>query len=482
MGAHMQFAPKLWSGVVLAVAVLLTFVAHAQTPTPQNSAAPGQPSPAPAASSETAPVPAPPVKPPVKKPPDPRDNCITTKDAESELLNRRRQIGGRIVMDTLLLPSGGNVDIGLDEPFSQSEYYFGALDIGESGWVIMERQQVKTRPATETDPLVKKGLLHRDSTIVNLLVPDVLEAPWRRAQLYVFTCKDGSPLKVSDATVRVSPGLYSSAAACLIVLLGYLIAAFAFRTTRPPRWSAYLDPIAMSAGADGKASLGKLQILMFSLIVFGLITYFLLRTGGLTEISSTILLLLGIAGIGSTVAKGADNSRTSLTPENRAWLLRKQWVPSQLNPGQIDAHWRDLFTTEGEFDVYRYQSFIFSIVVAGALIIGGVTQLSSFEIPQTLLGILGLSQVVYIGGKLVTPTSMADLNKSIEDLRQAEKKFRASAIAANGGILPANLAAAIVPASQAAYDDYMSLATDVATLFTAQTGIAVPAARLAPSL
>jgi hypothetical protein len=41
------------------------------------------------------------------------------------------------------------------------------------------------------------------------------------------------------------------------------------------------------------------------------------------------------------------------------------------------------------------------------------------------LGILGLSQVVYIGGKLVTPTSMADLNKSIDDLRQAEKKFRA---------------------------------------------------------
>jgi hypothetical protein len=479
----MQFGLTLSSRAVFAVAVLLNFAAHAQSPAAPGSAAPGEPTPAPAASSQTAPAASPPpVKQVVKKPPDPRDNCITAKDAESELLNRRRQIGGRIIMDTFLLPSGGNVDVGLDEPFSESEYFFGALDTGENGWVIMERQHVKARQAAENDAMVKKGLLRRDGIIVNLLVPDVLDAPWRRAQLYVFTCKDGSPFKVSDAAVRVSPALYSSALAWLIVLLGYLIAAFAFRATRPTRWYGYLDPIAMSAGPDGKASLGKLQILMFSLIVFGLITYFLLRTGVLTDISSTVLLLLGIAGIGSTVAKGADNSRTTLTPENRAWLLRKQWLPSQLNPGNVEAHWRDLFTTEGEFDVYRYQSFIFSLVVAGALIIGGITQLSSFEIPQTLLGILGLSQVVYISGKLVTPTSMADLNKLIEDLRQAEKKFRAAAIAANGGVLPANLAAAVVPASQAAYDDYKSLATDVATLFTTQTGIAVPAAKLEPSL
>jgi len=228
---------------------------------------------------------------------------------------------------------------------------------------------------------------------------------------------------------------------------------------------------------------GALMIsrLIALVVIRGLITYFLLRTGVLTDISTTVLLLLGIAGIGSTVAKGADNSRTTITPENRAWLLRKPWLPSTLDPNNIDAHWRDLFTTDGEFDVYRYQSFIFSIVVGGALIIGGVTQLSSFEIPQTLLGILGLSQGVYIGGKLVAPTSIADLNKSIDDLRQAEKKFRASAITANSGILPASLTAAVVPASQAAYDDYMSLATDVATLFTVQTGIAVQPAKLPPS-
>jgi len=162
--------------------------------------------------------------------------------------------------------------------------------------------------------------------------------------------------------------------------------------------------------------------------------------------------------------------------------MRKQWLPSTRTPANIDPHWRDLFTTDGEFDVYRYQSFIFSLVVGGALIIGGVAQLSSFEIPTTLLGILGLSQVVYIGGKVVTPTSMADLNKSIGDLRDAEKKFRTSAITANNGILPATVQQGITPGSQAAYDSYMTLATDVATLFTAQTGLDVAPEKLQPSL
>lgn len=399
----------------------------------------------------------------------------------SELVHKRRQTGGRIILDTFLLPTGGNVEVGLDEVFSDTEYYFGALDVGSAKPIILDRPDVRARQPADTDPIIKKGLMRKDRTILNLRMPDVLNAPWTPAHLYIFTCRDGSPLKVSETTVPVSPALYSAALACLFVLGGYLVAAFAFRPTRPERWQSYLNPIPMAAGMDGKASLGKLQIIMFSLIVFGLITYFLLKTGVLTDISSTVLLLLGITGIGSTVAKGAELSRTTITPENRAWLLRKQWLPSTLNPANIDAHWRDLFTTDGEFDVYRYQSFIFSLAVGGALIIGGVTQLSSFEIPQTLLGILELSQAVYIGGKLVTPTTMADLNKSIGDLREAEKKLRTSAIAANNGVLPAAVPLAIVPASQSAYDAYMTLSKDVATLFAVQTGVVVHPEKLQPS-
>jgi hypothetical protein len=150
-------------------------------------------------------------------------------------------------------------------------------------------------------------------------------------------------------------------------------------------------------------------------------------------------------------------NRTTISLENEAHLLRKGWLATNQTTNTNTATWRDLFTTDGEFNVYRYQSFSFA--VGGALLIAGVVQLSSFEIPTTLLGILGLSQAVYIGGKLVTPTAMAELKKIIGDMRDAERKFVDTATAANNNVAPTTLAAAMTPASHSSYDAYMKLAT-----------------------
>ncbi|OSJ32097.1 hypothetical protein BSZ19_19835 [Bradyrhizobium japonicum] len=413
---------------------------------------------------------------------DKRNLCITDDDAISELQNKRRQIGGRLVVGSSLLPMGSTVDIGIDEPFTGNDVYFAAIDTGQGAPIILDRPQLRAHQAGDTDTLVKKRLLARDRTIVSIDFPDVLSAPWRQSQLYLFTCQNGSPLKVSDAGVIISPALYSAVVAWAVVVASFFLAGLAFRSDHPRNVLAYFDPIAMTAGPDGKASLGKLQVLLFSLIVFGLITYFLLKTGALSDISSTVLLLMGIAGIGSTVAKGADNSRTTLSPDSRAYLLRKGWLPSARHTIVNEAHWRDLLTTDGEFDVYRYQSLIFSLVVAAALIIGGITQLSSFEIPQALLGILGLSQIVYIGGKLVTPTTMADLNKAIGDMRNLEQKVRVAAVAANNNAIPVVLDPTASPGLQSAFDAYLAQAADVATLFTEQTSVAVPPERIQPTL
>jgi hypothetical protein len=92
-----------------------------------------------------------------------------------------------------------------------------------------------------------------------------------------------------------------------------------------------------------------------------------------------------------------------------------------------EARWSDILTTDGEFDVYRYQSCIFSLVVGIALLVVRVSELASFEIPTTLLGVLGLSQVVYGAGKLVSPLAMADLNRAIKKLRDLEQAVQATA-------------------------------------------------------
>lgn len=141
----MRSCTALSLGVMLVMGVILAVSAQAQTPSAQN----GQPS-AEAPAKAAPPAEVAPSKPaaPAKKKYDPRDLCVTPEDAASELLNKRRQIGGRIILDTFLLPTGGNVDVGLDEPFSESEYYFSALDLGASAPVIMDRPDGRVRRLT----------------------------------------------------------------------------------------------------------------------------------------------------------------------------------------------------------------------------------------------------------------------------------------------------------------------------------------------
>jgi hypothetical protein len=243
-----------------------------------------------------------------------------------------------------------------------------------------------------------------------------------------------------------------------------------------------LDPVKVTAGADGKGSLSKFQILFFSLVVFGLILLFSLQTGLLTDLSITIVGLLGIHGLGATAAKGADAQRIVISPENTAWLYHKNWLtPSRLPVDRSKAVWSDFFSTDGKFDVYRYQSFIFSLVVVLALIFGGVTQLSTFTVPETILGIVGLSQAVYIGGKLVTPTNISNINDAITDLRNQEKQLFMTAAAAKNGVI-ASVDEAIQMAGQVAYGAYMEKARNVAALIRLQMDISVPDSALAPSM
>ena len=127
----------------------------------------------------------------------------------------------------------------------------------------------------------------------------------------------------------------------------------------------------------------------------------------------------------------------------------------------------------------RNQSFIFGLVVIGGLIAAGVSQLSTFVVPNTILGIVGLSQVVYIGGKLVTSTNISDLNAAIAGLRSDEQKLKATAVAKKQGQV-ASLAEAIPLMGQEAYNAYRQKARDVAAIFTDATGLVVADASLEP--
>lgn len=421
-----------------------------------------------------------------KPKPDPQQQCVQPKEFAVELKSGRHPVGDTIVLPSRFLPTDQRVEIGIRTAYTNNLRYFAAIDRNQDHRRVLARQDVVTRRAVASDEMVKSEELEADQTIVSIALRNSDAGWWQKSDLYLYTCSDqyAGPARVSRANVRLSPYWQSLLGCGLFTLIAYLVLGLAMRK-RDGRLGSYfsaLNPVKLSSGPDGRGSLSKFQVLLFSLLVFALIVLFMLKTGMLSELSGTILTLLGINGLGATIAKGADANRNTLSGENYAWLLQRGWVQAKRDlVDNTQARWSDFFTTNGEFDVYRYQSFLFTLVVAFAMIATGIGQLSSFVIPDTVLGIVGLSQAVYIGGKLVTRTNMTDLNAAIADLRSKEKALRDSTVIAREKLA----AGAEVPGVQqlvgaGPYADYRAKAAEVATFFTAETGIPVGERNLEP--
>jgi hypothetical protein len=332
---------------------------------------------------------------PAGMPSDLQKQCVKPNEFAVELRSGRNPVGAPIVFTTNFLPTNQRVDVGVRAPFVDGIRYFAGIDYGDETY-LFKRQDSVTHRATESDPLVQKHLLEADQTIVTLNMGDDLAWFWSRVDLYLYTCNSPvgqSPWRVSSVSVRLSPYWLSIFAVVAEVLILYLWIGFALRK-QDHTFASFvraLNPAQASAGPDGKGSLSTFQTLAFSLAVAALITLLPLQTGTLVDLSGSILTLLGISGIGATIAKGTDSQRNTLSADNPAWLLRHGWIPmakTVVDPS--NATWRDFFTTDGVFDVYRYQSFIFGLVVIGGLIAVGVNQLSTFVVPNTILGNRGI--------------------------------------------------------------------------------------------
>jgi hypothetical protein len=245
-------------------------------------------------------------------------------------------------------------------------------------------------------------------------------------------------------------------------------------------WAHLFNPVVLSAGSNGTGNATNLQILFFSLVVFGVVSYIWMLTGHLTGLSTTVVLLMGISGVGATAATGADVARNRLSFDNWAWLIEREWLP----PGGIaevnSAKWKDIFTTNGAFDVYHFQMICFSIVVGFSLISVGTqaNDLSAFEVPQALLGILGLSQVVYVAGKMVAAPSMLDLDAQIDKLQTCETKLRnlndsINAKMAGASVVTWTMDPSILEA-QKTWPEYLELWELTKTMFQTTMGYLVP--------
>jgi len=217
---------------------------------------------------------------------------------------------------------------------------------------------------------------------------------------------------------------------------------------KAPTFLAALDPVELTKNPYGRGSIAKLQIFLFSFIVFGLLLFHVMRTGLLANMSMDVLYLMGISALGAGGGKIAYIARRRLKLENWVWLRRKGWL-APLSDVADRAKWSDLFVDSDtkEFDPYRFQMAIFSLVVAMALITSSASGLEAFKIPAELLGLLGISQTVFIAGQAIDKGGYKELDEAIDKVREDERKYQELKIAADDAKRAADTPPKVGPAA-----------------------------------
>lgn len=273
-----------------------------------------------------------------------------------------------------------------------------------------------------------------------------------------------------------------------VIVAGFYWYAASTRLAKTDEMGSPYDPLVITAGVFGRASLSNLQILFFSLIVFWVLFYSVLKDGTLSKLSPDVLILLGIGAAGTAGAKISALRQQRLSFENWAWLKRKGWIQNDIGKARTPPTWADLVTSDDAFNVFKFQNIVVSLIVGIGLVFVGLSEdssagLASFEIDQSLLSLLGLSQATYVGGKAISASPVAELDKKLNELLKLERKFiEAVAVKWSDSAPPARDLAEAKKAAPADCKAYEEAALTAAVMLQERMGSVEPPSNTSPGI
>jgi hypothetical protein len=199
-------------------------------------------------------------------------------------------------------------------------------------------------------------------------------------------------------------------------VLGYIL-VFVFRKRRgakekqQPLTKGDLSPLQLVRGHDGTASLSNLQILWWTLAVFSLMIYSWVATGDLAGLNHTVMWLLGIGGTGSLAAKAVAINNE----KNNAAVAAMREENSDVQP----SGW-DLISVNGRLDLTKLQMLLFTIV-AGIYVVTNVWEQVVFPVlPPELLTLMGLSNGLYVLGKVTASNPYQEVGNLLQEEKIVE--------------------------------------------------------------
>jgi hypothetical protein len=169
-------------------------------------------------------------------------------------------------------------------------------------------------------------------------------------------------------------------------------------------------------GADNQPSLSLFQIFVWTTITVWGFIYVYLVSGSLLNMTSDMMALLGIAGVGTVAARWVGARETPTTPQGAH-------AQATVNASENMTFWR-MLSTNGNFDLLKLQLLLFTITIA-AYVVYRILDSAAFPVldANTLL-LLGVSQGVYIGGKVAGTTALSNAQTLKMDLDVQNDVFK----------------------------------------------------------
>lgn len=138
-----------------------------------------------------------------------------------------------------------------------------------------------------------------------------------------------------------------------------------------------------------------------------------MHSGVLSELSTTILTLLGVTAAGSTVGR-VTGDWSGISSASRRWLVGGRVLVQRDKP-----RWSDLLESQGELDVAKVQALLFSTLIAASIVASGYSGLGSFALPEQVVWLSLLSQGAYVFGKMLPTDTRKNLEEDLKGPRSA---------------------------------------------------------------
>jgi hypothetical protein len=192
----------------------------------------------------------------------------------------------------------------------------------------------------------------------------------------------------------------------ILVVLGLLVLIARLLPSDVTVGGVLTKLFSFTIGADGQPSLSLFQVYIWTALVLAGMLYVFFMSGDLLNISQQVLVLVGLAGVGSIGARWISTGTSGTVPATGG------------------GFW-GMFVVEGKPDLLRLQLFLFTLTI-WVYVAARVFYEQEFpELDPNVLLLMGISNGVYVGGKwAATADPTASLRKVRLDsdvLRQAEE-------------------------------------------------------------